>query len=225
MGKQYIGCQNCDDIVICDSTKRECCTSLRDIFIVIDLEKHVNGKLLLNSYFGYTEDHADFLVIKVKKDKDMNEKVVLEIIEFKNVKIENEKDVEKIIQEKIKPILLHGILFQLLYFYAKILDSLNSLSKSKEKVNFSDFSNINNIELKIVVPQGTDQIAREIKDDLKNNPNKVLKDYLSNRTPFDQRSSNIKQKLDEIRKLIGSTKGTIMDRIIVETCKNLAIKS
>jgi len=225
MSEQYIGCQNCDDIVICDSIKRECCIPLHGIFLLIDLEKRINGKLLLNSYFGYTEDHADFLVIKVKKDKDMNEKVVLEIIEFKNVKIKSEKDVEKIIQEKIKPILLHGILFQLLYFYAKILDSLNSLSKSKEKVNFSDFSNINNIELKIVVPQGVDQIARDTKDELRRNPKKVLEDILSSPAPFSQRSSDIKEKLNEIKKLIGSTKGAIIDKIDVVTCKNLSIKS
>jgi len=46
----------------------------------------------------------------------------------------------------------------------------------KEKINLYVFSDINNVELKIVVLQGT---AREIKDDLKRNHNKVLKDFLS----------------------------------------------
>ena len=225
MNEQYIGCQSCDDIIICDSTKRECCIPLRGIFIVIDLEKHVNGKLLLNPYFSYAEDHADFLIIKLKKDENMEEKVVLEIIEFKNIKIKSDEDLEKIKQEEIKQILQHGILFQLLYFYVKIknlLDNLKSLSKGK--INLCDFSDINNIELKIVVPQGVDQLAREIKNDLKRDYNKVLKDFLSNPTPFFQRSSNTKQKIDEVKKLIGTNKA-IIDKINIVTCKNLAIES
>jgi len=51
------------------------------LFLFVDLEKHANGKLVLNSYFSYARGSADFLVIKVKKKRKYREKkVVLEII-------------------------------------------------------------------------------------------------------------------------------------------------
>ena len=44
------------------------------LFLLVNLEKRVNGKLVLNSCLTYAEDQADFLVIKVKKDENMKEK-------------------------------------------------------------------------------------------------------------------------------------------------------
>jgi len=217
LSEQYIGCHNSDETIICDSIKKECCTSLRDILLLVDLEKHINGDLVLSSCFSYGEDHADFLAIKVKKDKNGKEKLELEIIEFKNLKMKSDKD-----EEKIEQLLLHAMLFQLLYFYAKLKNRLNSLNlSSKGKTNLCDFLDIENIKLKIVVPQGTDQSAWGIKNKLKLNYKTVLRDLIS--TPQSLRSSNAKEKLDEIRNLIAGTNGAIIDKIVVETCNNLAI--
>jgi len=57
---------------------------------------------------------------------------------------------------------------------------------------------------------------------LKRNHNKVLKEFLS--TLFLQKSSNAKEELDEVKKLIGTNK-VMIDKINVMTYKNSAIES
>jgi len=218
MYEQYIGCISknldkiiiCDDIIICDSVKKECCIPVRDIFLIVDLEKHVNGKLALSSYFNYTEDHADFLLIKREGGG-----LVLEIIEFEKGghRSEEEKAESKSKEDSARDeeLIKDGILLQLLYFYAKIKKLL------EEKLGLKVFSNVENVKLLIVVPQGIDEKARDILNELKHDYRKVLSDFLSQ---YPKRSPRLKEKLDEVKLLIISTREKIIDRIAVAICEN-----
>jgi len=142
MTEQYIGCQKSDDIVICDSIDRKCCTTRRDIFLIVDLEKRINNDLVIKTNFNYDEPHPDFLIM-IRDEKSL----VLEILEFKTASYE----------DTIK----YGIALQLLYFYSKLKELL-------EKTLSSPFD-INTVRLLIYVPPDKVGTAQGILEKLKVN--------------------------------------------------------
>jgi len=191
MSEQYIGCQNSDDIIICDSTDKKCCTTRRDIFLIVDLEKRINNDLVIKTYFNYKDEHTggeephpDFLIIK-RDEKSL----VLEILEFKTASYE----------DTIK----YGISLQLLYFYCRFKELL-------EKMPGFPFD-VNSVRLLIYVPPDRVKSVKGILGKLKVN----IDDSLSS---LFKKSEDKRKKLEKVRRLIISTGGRILDRIEVEHC-------
>jgi len=147
MTEQYIGCQKSDDIVICDSQDKKCCTTRKDIFLIVDLEKRINNDLVIKTHFNYDEPHPDFLIIK-RDEKSL----VLEILEFKTASYE----------DTIK----YGIALQLLYFYSRFKELL-------EKMLSFPFD-INNVRLLIYVPPDRVKTVEDILERLKVNIDESL---------------------------------------------------
>lgn len=197
MTEQYIGCQN-SDVIVCDDINKKCCVPIRDIFLIVDLEKRINNELVLKTYFDYKDErtggeepHPDFLVVREIKDKNNKPLLVLEIMEFKVASHE----------ESIK----HGIALQLLYFYCRVKELL------EKRLNLYSFSNIENVELLIVVPPDRVGIVLDILEKLKTNPDESLSFLF-------KRSEDKRKKLEKVRRLIISTGGRILDRIKVKPC-------
>jgi len=153
---------------------------------------------VLKTYFDYKDErtvgeepHPDFLAVREIKDKNNKPLLVLEIMEFKVASHE----------ESIK----HGIALQLLYFYCRVKELL------EKRLNLYSFSNIENVELLIVVPPDRVGIVLDILEKLKTNPDESLSFLF-------KRSEDKRKKLEKVRRLIISTGGRILDRIKVKPC-------
>jgi len=113
--KQIVKCKDEKTICVCDSAEEpKCCTdvSINNVFLIVDLEKEkiTKGKrvLLLEELFNYSGHHQDFMVIRVE-----NEKVTLELLEFKRLKSEKDEILKKEIGHAIVQLVLYSILKEL----------------------------------------------------------------------------------------------------------------
>ena len=129
--RQVIRCNNSDHIYVCDSDDAKCCLEVNNVFIVVDLEKEVirnSNKKILEEILNYNGKHPDFMIIKVE-----NNKIVLELLEFKRIEIEK--------------IIFDAITYQLLYFYWTLKEFI------EKKLMLSEaFNKINQYKFLIVVP-------------------------------------------------------------------------
>jgi len=194
MTEQYIGCQNSDDITLCDSTNKKCCTTRKNIFLIVDLEKRINSDLVIKTYFNYKdkdtggeEPHPDFLVM-VMDEKD-EKSLILEILELKTA----------FYDDTIK----YGIALQLLYFYSRFKELL-------EKMPSFPFD-INSVRLLIYVPPDKVGTAQGILEKLKTNPDDSLSSLF-------KKSQDKRKKIEKVKRFIISTGGRILDRIEVRPC-------
>jgi len=169
--KQLITCKDEETVCVCDAAEDpKCCTdvSINGIFLLADLEKEKRTKgkstLLLKELFNYSGAHPDFMVIRVENDK-----VTLELLEFKRLKSEKE--------EILKTEIGHAVVQ---------LAALYSILKNLKKKNLFEIDKIDNYKLLVVIPRRSSEIydkAVKIVNKFKENKDerkKYIEIYLAN---------------------------------------------
>jgi len=169
--KQLVICKDKDSIYVCDREDAKCCLEVNNIFLLVDLEKEVvknENRKLLREIFNYEGKHPDFMIIKVENDK-----IVLELLEFKRTEKKEE--------------ILYAIVHQLLYFYSK----LNRI-----------FNRIDEYKLLVVVPCDSDELGKCCSLNSCNTYKKVNEIVKNFKKDKGERERYIKSLLDQQMKIL-----------------------